>query len=110
MKKLRLVLVATVAMLFLGMMNVNAQEKNTTKTVIIRITEGSGAKNGLVTIDANGKVSKIAMEKGHDADISANNGVLIQKEIEKWKQEGYQIKHLSSSGETVSRTTIILEK
>ncbi len=109
MKNAKLILLAVTAILFLGVGNVSAQE-NTSKMVIIRVIEGSGAKTGLVTIDSEGKISKIALEKGHDSDISANNGVLIQKELERWKQEGYQISHLSTSGETVSRTTIILER
>ncbi len=109
MKKLKLVLVVAVTLLFLGMGSASAQEKSS-KMVILRVVEGSGAKTGLVTIDSEGEINKIALEKGHDADIAASNGLLIQKELEKWKQNGYQITHLSTSGETVSRTTIILEK
>ncbi len=112
MKNIKLIVLTTMTMLFLGMGNVNAQEEPS-KTVIIRVTEGSSSsavKLGLVTIDAEGNTNAIVLEKGHDLDVSASNGALIQKEIEKWKQEGYEIKHFSTSGETIFRTMIILEK
>ncbi len=109
MKNLKLLVFAIMTILFVGMGNVSAQE-NSSKMVIIRVIEGHGSKTGLVTIDPDGKKSTISLEKGHDLDISANNGVLIQKELEKWKQAGYKITHVSTSGTEVFRTTIILEK
>jgi len=109
MKKISLILLTVTALLFLGTGSVNAQE-NSSKMVIIRVVEGHGIKTGFVTIDSDGKTSKTALEKGHDVEISAKNGLLIQQELEKWKREGYKITHLATSGQEVSRTTIILEK
>lgn len=107
MKKVKLILTVVTAMLLLGVSSVNAQEKST-EMVIIRITEGGGA--GLVTIDSEGKTSKIDLKMGQSVNISAHNGVLIQKELKKWEQQGYKITNFSTSGDGIFRTTIILEK
>lgn len=116
MKKVRLMLVAMIAILFLGIGNVSAQEKST-EMVIIRVIETSSAKIKpcITTTNSEGKVTKIELEKGW-RDEFVNNQIHIQNELKKWKQEGYKISHLSTSGSTsgdtgiISFTTIILEK
>ena len=108
MKKISLIALLTLMMSMLSF-QVLTQE-NPTKMVIIRVVEGHGIKTGFVTIDSDGKTSKTALQKGHDVDITAKNGLLIQQELEKWKREGYKITQLATSGQEVSRTTIILEK
>ena len=109
MRNIKLMVLATITMLFMGIANLNAQE-NPSKMVIIRVIEtyGGGTKSTLITTDAAGKSSRIELEKG--LDQSGNNAVIIQKEIQKWKQEGYKITQLATSGETLFHTTIILEK
>jgi hypothetical protein len=113
MKKLKLIMLTITAMLFLGIGSVSAQEKEPL-TVIIRVTEESRGRPAIITTDMEGKVTNIALEKGWK-DESGNNAALIQKEINKWKEKGYKITHLSSTyfgdASTVAlRTTIILEK
>jgi|SRR5690554_2485473 len=108
MKKIRLITLLTLMMVVVSFQGLT--QENSTKMVIIRVVEGHGIKTGFVTIDSDGKTSKTALEKGHDVDITAKNGLLIQQELEKWKREGYKITQLATSGQEVSRTTIILEK
>ncbi|HRO75518.1 MAG TPA: hypothetical protein PLP27_05170 [Crocinitomicaceae bacterium] len=115
MRKLKLVVIAVVAMLFLGINNVNAQEKSS-EIVIIRVLETSASRTQpcITTTDSEGKVTKIELEKGWK-DESVNNQILIQNELKKWKSNGYKITHLSTSGGTsgdipIFLTTIILEK
>ena len=111
MKKLKLVLVVTVTLLFLGMGSVSAQEQPT-KTVMIRILEThAGVESGLIVTDMDGKTNTTILKKRLTLDVLADNGIIIHKELEKWKQEGYNITHLSTSGDGAFRhTTIILEK
>lgn len=114
MKKVKLILAVVTAMLLLGVSSVNAQEKST-EMVIIRITETSSRKgSGIIITDSEGKINKIELARDW-IDESGNNQMIIQNELKKWKQEGYKITHLSTSGSTsgdvpISRTTIILEK
>lgn len=99
-----------ILLLFLGTFSVNAQEEKT-ETVVIRATEFAGRtqRSGMVTIDAEGKISKVDLKRG-GWDESGANAATIQKEIEKWKQEGYVITHYSTAGEAIFRTTVILER
>ena len=64
MKNVKLILVAVVAMLFLGMGSASAQEKSS-ETVIIRVIETSAykTKSCITTTDSEGKVTKIELEK-----------------------------------------------
>lgn len=112
MKNVKLMLLAITAILFLGMENISAQE-NFSQTVIIRVTETiRGTGDNFVTItDSKGKTSVTMLKKGFD--ISGENVVLVQKELDKWKYDGYKITHLSTAGASengIFRTTIILEK
>lgn len=115
MKKLKLIMLVVTAMLFLGMGSASAQEKSS-EIVIIRVIETSFSKKTpcITTTDSEGKVTKIELEAGW-RDESANNQILIQNELKKWKLNGYKITHLSTAGSTAGDppiyfTTIILEK
>lgn len=111
MKKLKLVLVVTVTLLFLGMGSVSAQEQPT-KTVLINTLEvllAGTINSNMVIVDASGNANTIPLERNKGA--LEKNAITIHKELEKWKQEGYKITHLSTSGDGLYRyTTIILEK
>lgn len=109
MKNIKGLLLATMTMLFLGFGNVNAQE-STSQTVIIRVLEspGVGLKPCIVITDSQGNSTKTELKKG--LDESGENAVLIQNELNKWKNQGYKITEMSTAGETFFRTTIILEK
>lgn len=110
MKNLKLMLLILSVMLCFGMGNLIAQE-SFSKTVIVRVLEGSySVKPGLVTIDAEGKTSIIELEKSDNTKVSSINMVTIKQELDKWKQAGYKITHVSTTGEMVFRTTYILEK
>jgi hypothetical protein len=104
-------IIFTVAMiLFLGISGVNAQ-KEYSKTVIIRMTEARTSKPFMTIIDSDGKSSTVDLEKGMDE--SGANMIVLQREIEKWKREGFTITQLSTSGAPElpgSRTIVILEK
>jgi hypothetical protein len=110
MKKVRLVLVAVVAMLFLGIGSVNAQE-----TVIIKVYDiPMMVKSRMIVITPSGE-SKIVELKNINAknldEATIENYKIVQNEITIWKKEGYKIDGLSNSslGDAVI-TTIILSK
>jgi len=108
MKNLKLIVLTTIAVLFLGMGNLTAQESSS-KMVIIRVVEFTlGTNSGYTVTNPEGNTSNVTLERGFD--LAGNNAGLIKKELEKWKQEGYEITHLSVSGENIFHTTIILEK
>ncbi|MBW7867327.1 MAG: hypothetical protein H3C31_03260 [Brumimicrobium sp.] len=110
MKNVKLILLAVIATLFLEVGNASAQE-NPSKTVIIRVTERRvGGNPAIVTTNPEGKTNIIQLEKGFDE--SGANALIIQKEIEKWKKEGYEIDGISSSvmGDVALITIIILSK
>ncbi len=112
MKKVRLVLVAVVAMLFLGIGSVNAQEK-TPQTVIIQMaTELNGTKvmYFLLVIEPNGNSYEIPVNEDNIKDrklVAVNNFKVLQKEINKWKYEGFVI---DGTSETNGYVNIIMSK
>ena len=114
MKNVKLILLAVSAMLFLGMGNVSAQNKEP-KTLIIRTLEFvMGGSSKMIITEPSGisqtiKLSNLDYRKGEDI---ASNQATIQAEINKWKKEGYEIDGISNSvvGDGMLITTIILSK
>jgi hypothetical protein len=101
-------------MLFLGMGNVNAQEKEP-QTVIIKVCEFAiNIKSQILVIEPDGNSNKLLLDKvtsGNYEESMANNAKIVQKEINKWKKEGFTISGMTSDMETANRyTTIILSK
>lgn len=117
MKKLKLTLVALTAILFLGVSNVNAQNK-TPQTVIIKtVEESSGRDSKMFVIDPSGtlktaELKPLGFVKTFEQNLFFNSTVL-QTEINKWKSEGFEVDAMSHSGygtNTIIFTTIILSK
>ena len=84
MKNVKLILVAIVAMLFLGMGNVSAQEKST----VIITTVTSGREITLQVVDdqdnTTSQMFKFSKEKPEQA--------ILKIEMDKWIKKGYEIK------------------
>ncbi len=95
------------AMLFLGMESVSAQKS---ETVIIKVYEFVASNNSkIMVIDPKGVVVETELKKM--LTKGEQNIILMQKEIDKWKNEGFTID--GTSGGTASTglvTTIILSK
>jgi hypothetical protein len=110
MKNLKGIACAVIITLF-GVFGSYAQE-GTAEMVVIRVTEFAGRtqKSSMITIDAAGKITKTVMKKRGGWDEEGENVSVLQTEIEKWRLEGYTVTHLSTSGEAVFRTTVILER
>lgn|SRR5690554_875879 len=113
MKKIKLMLVALVAVLFMGVGSVNAQGKNP-QTVIIKVYEApfTSFKAQMVITEPSGTSRSIDLKniniKSLKEEVSGNS-LLIQSEINNWKKEGYQINGMSGSSlGNISITTIIL--
>lgn len=114
MKNVKLMLLAVSAMLFLGMGNVSAQNREP-QTVIIRIFEFiMGGSSKMIITEPSGisqtiKLSNLDLKKGEDI---ASNQATIQAEINKLKKEGYEIDGISNSviGDGILTTTIIFSK
>ena len=109
MKNLKLILLTLTTLLFLGVGNVNAQEKKP-QTVIIKIYEFAANNNSkIVIIDPQGNIAEIDLKKL--LTDNEQNIIPIQKEINKWKSEGFTIEGISG-GSLASGiiTTIFLSK
>lgn len=113
MKDVRLMLLSVLAMLFLGMGNVNAQEKNEVQTVIMQVyPEVNGVKLtiALLVIDPEGNSYEIPMSElgaKNKKEATINNLKILQKEINKWKYEGFVI---DGKSETNGYFHIIMSK
>lgn len=109
MRKLRLILVTTIVALFLGMSNVNAQAKNSQIVIIKAYEFAASGKSKMTVTDPKGSVTEIKLSKILSSE--EQNTIPIQKEINKWKNEGFVIEGVSSGFDAVGLiTTIILSK
>ncbi len=112
MKNVKLILVAVVAMLFLGVGNVSAQEKEAQTVIIQSYPEAHGTKltSLLLVIDPNGNSYEIPMNEmtvKNKKAVWIDNLKILQKEINKWKNEGFII---DGKSETNSYVNIIMSK
>lgn len=103
MKNVKLILLTVTTILFLGMENANAQKKEA-HTVIIQVyTEMDGAKNkmSLLVTATDEKSYEIPMNEvglKNRKEATINNSEILQKEIDKWKNEGFVIDGISVTG------------
>ncbi len=103
MKKVKLILVATIAILFLGISNVNAQEKS---TVLIQ-----ASVNGRAYIINTVKPDYTTYElKNQTKDENAL--VALKRELDKWILEGYTLVNsvLSNSYSNINEIIYFLVK
>lgn len=114
MKNVKLVVLATMTILFLGISDLKAQ--NESQIVLIRALEGFGStyKSEMVTITPGGDrsvVELVSLKNKNYGEISGDNGVIIQQEIVKWQRQGFVITNFSTDGgDIVQRTFIIMTK
>ncbi len=113
MKNVKLLMLAITAMLFLGMGNLSAQESQS-EAVIIRLIESYALNDGAMFVTHSGKTEKI-VEIQKFRDLLKNpvdeNAVILEKEINRWKKEGFRNNTISvASGTTYTITTVILSK
>ena len=110
MKNVKLILLALTAILFLGVGNASAQEKEP-QTVIIRTFEFMmGNESKMIVTEPSGisqtiKLSALDLRKGEG--ISSNHAT-IQAEINKWKKDGFEIDAVTVGSIGDSPMTIII--
>ncbi|WP_343637286.1 hypothetical protein [Fluviicola sp.] len=117
MKHTRRLLLTLSVCLLLGTSQGMAQEK-TSQTVLIRAFElpplggGRSSRMTVTSPDGSFKSTELAEIDAKTYDGAANNSVIIQKELDKWKKEGFEVDGLSTqttlSGGII--TTIVLSK
>ncbi|MBW7867328.1 MAG: hypothetical protein H3C31_03265 [Brumimicrobium sp.] len=110
MKNVKLILLAVIAMLFLGTGNMSAQEKS---TVIIRVYEEYKTNSHLAIISPDGTLKSIDLKNMKPGNFyeSDNNLIVIQSEIDNWKKQGFKVDGISNTtAVTALITTIILSK
>ena len=105
MKSLKLTVLAVASVLFLRMADLEAQE-----TIIVKVYEfPANANSRIMVINPEGGVTEIELAKM--LSPGEQNIILIQREIDKWKREGYKLTHTSAGGLPSGLiTTFILEK
>lgn len=113
MKKVRLI-VALTAMMMTISVQVNAQE-NESEIVIIRLMEDNLISNGVMVVTHAGKTTKTldlpALNQKNLIKSEDDNAIILEKEINQWKAEGFlNITMSSSSSEKNVLTTVILSK
>ncbi len=105
MKKLKLLLATFIAITVMSISHLNAQ------TVIIRAIEFPMVyKSMMFVTDPNGETQTIELEnlrKSMDKAI-ANNNVIIQTQINNWKNEGYFINGISNYAMGDGMVTMII--
>ena len=116
MKNIKLIVLTVSAILFLGIGNGNAQEKES-QTVIIRAFEiHTGKKSHMMVTYPDGLTKSTELSVINSGSFEGNDGnsLIIQSEINNWKKQGFIIDDLSttasSSGTPAIITTIILSK
>lgn len=109
MKNTILVLFAVTALLFFPIGKVNAQEKNN-QTVIIKVYEFTANSNSkIIVVKPDGTVEENKLNKIFTS--GEQNAVDIQNEINKWRNEGFEIDGIAGGGLTTGIvTTIVLTK
>lgn len=112
MKNIKLIVLAATAMLFLGIGNVNAQENNP-QTVIIQVfpdLDGAKLTPLLLVISPDGNSYEVSMNEVSvktKKTATIDNLKILQKEINKWKNEGFVI---DGKSETSGYINIIMSK
>ncbi len=108
MKNVKLILIAVVTMLFLGMENVNAQNNST----VMITTVTSGRQITLQVVDDQNNTTSEMLSFRKDKPEQA----ILKVEMDKWIGKGYEIKqsygYAASIGTTgnIRYETIILSK
>lgn len=113
MKNVKLILLTLTTLLFLGIESLSAQEKNS-QTVIIRVFEHHRNESKMITTapDGSTNVIKLTAVNALSFEGNENNSVIMQSEINKWKNQGFTLDNLSSLSNPTGAiiTTIILSK
>lgn len=111
MKNVKLVALATMTMLFLGMGDVYAQEKEP-QTVIIRVCEFAiNIKSQILVVEPDGNLNKLLLDKVTSSNYEesmTNNAMTLQKEINKWRKQGFIVSGMTSTMESANRYTLII--
>lgn len=100
MKNVKLIILAVTAMLFWGMGSASAQEKEP-QTVIIQAyaeMDGTKSKMSLLVTATDVKSYEIPLNEvgfKNRKEATINNSTILQKEIDKWKNEGFVIDGIS---------------
>ena len=105
MKKLKLIMLAVTAMLFLGTGNVNAQIKST--VMIIGKTDNIGSRYEIEVIKPDYEVEK-RISKSKEDNFFAS----MKKEVDFWLDQGYKLIEATSStvGTSSEKVLFILIK
>jgi hypothetical protein len=89
---------ATVTMLFMGMTNIHAQEKES-QTVIIRIFENPVSKSRMYVTPPNGETQIIQLDSpklGNIDETFPKNDVILQSQINNWIKQDFHVDGMTS--------------
>lgn len=106
MKNLKRLMFTVIALIAIGFADVKAQE-----TVILRAIESSMVGARIATVTPGGEIIEIPLKKGFITKVLEENSVLIQREVDKWKSEGFKIASVNTTNvNDVVLTVFVLEK
>lgn len=107
--------ISFIALLALMMTMVSFQGKAQDKepeTVIIRVCEFAiNVKSQILVIEPDGNINKISLEKVTSSkyeESMTNNAIVLQKEINKWRKQGFIISGMTSNMESANRYQFII--
>ncbi len=110
MKAINLIALFTLIMTMISFQGIT-QDKEP-ETVIIRVCEFSiNVKSQILVIEPDGNVTKLLLEKvtsNNYEESMVNNAIVLQKEINKWRKQGFIISGMTSNMESGNRYQLII--
>ncbi|MEO9258102.1 MAG: hypothetical protein ABI207_06955 [Crocinitomicaceae bacterium] len=108
MKNVRLMVLATIAMVFMGVANLSAQEQDQ-QTVIIRVFEFVMGRSKMYVTQPNGDNVIVQLESPRNIDEAyPKNDAILQTQINSWKKLGFNVNGMTSYPSNHAQVTVII--
>ena len=108
MKNVKLMVLATIAIMFIGVANLSAQE-SVSQTVIIRIFEFAMGRSKMYVTQPNGDNVIIQLESPRNIDVAyPKNDAILQTQINSWKKLGFDVNGMTSYPSNHAQVSVII--
>jgi len=110
MKRLSLITLLTLMMTMVGLQG--SAQSNNPESVVLRVCEFSiNVKSQILVVEPDGQVNKLLLKKvtsSNYEETMMDNALVLQKEINKWRRQGFEISGMTSSMESGNRYKLII--
>lgn len=108
MKNVKLMVLATIATIFMGIANLSAQESES-QTVIIRVYEFVMGKSKMYVTQPNGDNVIVQLESPRNVDEAyPKNDAILQTQINSWKKLGFNVNGMTSYPSNNGQFSVII--